>query len=36
MREGRVIADGTPQEIKEKAGADDVESAFLAIVREAA
>ena len=34
MREGRIIADGTPQEIKEKAGADDVEEAFLAIVRE--
>ena len=34
MREGRVIADGTPQEIKEKAGVDDVEQAFLAIVRE--
>ena len=34
MREGRLIADGTPQEIKEKAGVDDVEQAFLAIVRE--
>lgn len=34
MREGRVIADGTPAEIKEKAGADDIESAFLAIVHE--
>lgn len=34
MRDGRIIADGTPAEIKEKAGADDVESAFLAIVRE--
>ncbi|WP_243056271.1 ABC transporter ATP-binding protein [Nocardioides sp. SR21] len=34
MREGRIIADGTPAEIKEKAGVDDVESAFLAIVRE--
>ena len=33
MREGRIIADGTPAEIKERAGADDVEAAFLAIVR---
>jgi ABC-2 type transport system ATP-binding protein len=33
MREGRVIADGTPQEIREKAGVDDIEQAFLAIVR---
>ncbi|GAW48820.1 MULTISPECIES: ABC transporter ATP-binding protein [unclassified Nocardioides] len=34
MREGRIIADGTPSEIKERADVDDVESAFLAIVRE--
>ncbi|MBA2955595.1 ATP-binding cassette domain-containing protein [Nocardioides sp. MAH-18] len=33
MREGRIIADGTPGEIKEKAGAETVEGAFLAIVR---
>jgi ABC-2 type transport system ATP-binding protein len=33
MREGRIIADGTPGEIKEKAGAATVEDAFLAIVR---
>ncbi len=33
MREGRIIADGSPSEIKQKAGADDVEEAFLAIVR---
>jgi ABC-2 type transport system ATP-binding protein len=32
MREGRIIADGSPTEIKEKAGARDVETAFLAIV----
>jgi ABC-2 type transport system ATP-binding protein len=32
MREGRIIADGSPTEIKEKAGAGDVETAFLAIV----
>jgi ABC-2 type transport system ATP-binding protein len=36
MREGRIIADGSPAEITEKAGADDVESAFLAIVEGAA
>jgi len=34
MREGRIIADGTPREIVEKAGVGDVEQAFLAIVRE--
>ncbi|GAB3195479.1 ABC transporter ATP-binding protein [Nocardioides hungaricus] len=33
MREGRIIADGTPGEIKEKAGAATIEEAFLAIVR---
>ncbi len=33
MRDGRIIADGTPTEIKEKAGSDNVEDAFLAIVR---
>jgi ABC-2 type transport system ATP-binding protein len=33
MREGRIIADGTPPEIREKAGVDDIEQAFLAIVR---
>jgi len=32
MREGRIIADGTPQDIKEKAGADDIEAAFLQLV----
>ncbi|HEU5037227.1 MAG TPA: ABC transporter ATP-binding protein [Nocardioides sp.] len=34
MRQGRIIADGTPAEIKQRAGVEDVESAFLAIVRE--
>ena len=34
MREGRIIADGTPAEIKEQAGADDIEAAFLAIVED--
>jgi ABC-2 type transport system ATP-binding protein len=33
MREGRIIADGSPAEIKDKVGADTVEDAFLAIVR---
>jgi ABC-2 type transport system ATP-binding protein len=33
MREGRIIADGTASEIKARAGVDDVEAAFLAIVR---
>jgi ABC-2 type transport system ATP-binding protein len=34
MREGRIIADGTPGEIREKSGSDDIEAAFLAIVTE--
>ena len=34
MREGRIIADGTPGEIREKTGSDDIEAAFLAIVAE--
>ncbi len=32
MREGRILADGTPAEILARAGADDVEAAFLALV----
>ncbi|MGI8523033.1 MAG: ABC transporter ATP-binding protein [Nocardioides sp.] len=32
MREGRIIADGTPGEIREKTGTDDIESAFLELV----
>jgi ABC-2 type transport system ATP-binding protein len=32
MREGRIIADGSPAEIKERTGARDVEQAFLALV----
>ena len=36
MREGAVIADGTPEEIRGRTGADDIESAFLRIVEEAA
>ena len=34
MREGRIIADGTPDEIRAKTRTGDIESAFLAIVRE--
>jgi ABC-2 type transport system ATP-binding protein len=34
MREGRIIADDTPQHIQEKTGTDDIESAFLALVDE--
>ena len=33
MREGQIIADGSPVEIKEQAGADSIDAAFLAIVR---
>ncbi len=33
MRDGVLIADGTPTAIKEQAGAPDIEQAFLAIVR---
>ena len=36
MRDGALIADGTPAEIKQEAGVDDIEQAFLAIVRGAA
>ncbi|WP_109505638.1 ABC transporter ATP-binding protein [Nocardioides speluncae] len=36
MRDGVFIADGSPAEIKQKTGADDIEQAFLTIVREAA
>ena len=34
MREGRIIADGAPEEIRAKTGAADIESAFLRIVEE--
>jgi ABC-2 type transport system ATP-binding protein len=33
MREGVFIADGTPDEIRQKAGTEDIEHAFLTIVR---
>jgi len=34
MREGRIIADDTPQHIREKTQTDDIESAFLVLVDE--
>jgi ABC-2 type transport system ATP-binding protein len=34
MREGRIIADDTPDHIREKTQTDDIESAFLALVEE--
>ena len=34
MREGRIIADGSPDEIRHRTGATDIESAFLTIVEE--
>lgn len=33
MREGRIIADGSPDAIRQQAGSDTIEEAFLAIVR---
>jgi ABC-2 type transport system ATP-binding protein len=36
MREGAILAHGTPAEIKQRGGADDVESAFLGLVEGAA
>lgn len=33
MRDGAILADGTPADVKREAGVDDVESAFLALVR---
>jgi ABC-2 type transport system ATP-binding protein len=36
MRDGAVLADGSPAEIKQKASADDIEHAFLTLVRGAA
>jgi len=35
MREGEIIADGSPQEIRSRTGSPDVEHAFLALVRTA-
>ena len=36
MREGEIIADGTPDAIRERTGTDDIEQAFLRIVEPAA
>jgi len=36
MREGRIIADDTPPGLLEKTGADDIETAFLDLVEQAA
>jgi ABC-2 type transport system ATP-binding protein len=36
MREGAILAHGTPTEIKQAAGTDDIESAFLGLVERAA
>jgi ABC-2 type transport system ATP-binding protein len=36
MRDGEILAQDTPAAIKQGAGADDVESAFLSIVEEVA
>ena len=36
MRDGAILAQDTPAAIKERAGAEDVESAFLSIVEAAA
>jgi len=33
MREGEIIADGSPAEIRRRTGTDDIEQAFLAIVK---
>ena len=32
MREGRIIADGSPAAVKQRTGSDDIESAFLSLV----
>ena len=32
MREGRIIADGSPDEVRERTGAADIEQAFLHLV----
>jgi ABC-2 type transport system ATP-binding protein len=32
MREGRIIADGSPAEVRERTGAADIEGAFLHLV----
>ncbi len=34
MREGRIIADGSPDEIRRQTGSTDIESAFLRMIEE--
>ncbi len=34
MREGRIIADGSPDEIRERTGTTDIEDAFLHLVED--
>jgi ABC-2 type transport system ATP-binding protein len=34
MRDGRILATGRPDELRERTGAPDVERAFLALVRD--
>ena len=34
MREGRIIADGSPDAIRERTGAADIEQAFLSLVEQ--
>jgi ABC-2 type transport system ATP-binding protein len=36
IRQGRIIADGPPEEIRERTGAVDIEDAFLRLVEAAA
>jgi ABC-2 type transport system ATP-binding protein len=36
MREGRLLADTSPDELRRRTGADDLEEAFLRLVKEAA
>ena len=35
IREGRIVADGTPSDVKERAGTDDLDAAFLTLIRTA-
>jgi len=36
LREGRLLADATPAELRQRTGRDDLDDAFLALVEEAA
>jgi ABC-2 type transport system ATP-binding protein len=33
LREGRLLADATPDELRERTGADDLDQAFLRLIR---